>query len=120
MNVSKVSMAQPLSFHAKTTINAPESLLSKEDKAYFENIGSKLGTNKDTIEISIGELEQSECEPDVTGYRCNKVIKQKTSKSASTNQSSIFVPYIVDGKVNEKTSPKNYLQRIFNRMSQNF
>ena len=65
MNVSKISMNTGASFKAQTKISASETMLSKEDREYFEKLGSKVGTDSDTIEIAIGDLTPSKMNPSV-------------------------------------------------------
>lgn len=54
MRISRISVhhAPLVAFSAKTKITAPSSLLSKEDKEYFEQLGKKL--NLIRIQLKLG------------------------------------------------------------------
>ena len=112
MNVGKVMMAQQPSFSAKTKIHAPESLLSEEDREYFEELGAKIGKDTDTIEITISEPAPSKMNPNVSTYKYS----EKATINGLNKITHLDIPYIKENKKIEKTSPKNYLQRIFDRM----
>ena len=58
MNIQRTGiLASPLktNFKAQTKITAPEELLCPEDIDYFEKLGSRIGTDKDVIEITIDD-----------------------------------------------------------------
>ena len=122
MNIAKTSSLneRPVNFQAKTVINAPDSMLSKEDKDYFKNLGSQLGTIKDSIEITLGEPEPSKVDPNVKGYPFIQKIAIK-KKNGAVNETSVkFVPYIKNGEENEQLSPKAYMGKAFERISKMF
>ena len=58
MRISRISAHHTplILFSAKTKVTAPESLLSKEDKEYFEQLGRRIKPDTDTIEIGISNL----------------------------------------------------------------
>ena len=112
MNVGKVTMANRPYFSAKTKINAPESLLNGEDRKYFEKLGSKIGEDADTIEITISGPVPSRMNPNISIYKYS----EKATIKGLNKVTHLDIPYIKDGEKIEKTSPKNYLQRIFDRM----
>ena len=115
MNISKISSAQNLPFKAKVTVNAPEKLLSKEDKKYFESLGPSIGNESDSFEVSISDLKPSAINPSVLVYQCTQRYVSP-SNPLYTKSQSIPVPYVKDGKTMEDKSPKVYLQRIFDRL----
>ena len=65
------------SFKARTIIEAPETLLSKKDKKALIKMGEKIGTEKDVIEITIGELKPNYFNPDIEAYDIVKRFKIK-------------------------------------------
>ena len=115
MNVSKISINTGASFKAQTKITAPETLLSKKDREYFEKLGSKVGTDADTIEIAIGDLAPSKVNPSVTVYNYSS----KTQIGNKFSQKVMDIPYIKDGIKNEQNSPFSYLTKVFDRMIYN-
>ncbi|MBS4760925.1 MAG: hypothetical protein KHX03_09540 [Clostridium sp.] len=119
MNISKISlMASPLktNFKAQTNISAPEELLSKEDQAYFEALGSKIGTDKDTIEIKISELHDNKFNPNIKMYTAEKKYKIKHANGVSNIDNKMDIPYIKNGEMVEKNSPFNYIKTAFDRL----
>lgn len=102
-------------FSAKTKVTAPESLLSKEDKEYFEQLGRRIKPDTDTIEIGISNLYSSKTNPNVQCYDVTKTMGKESDNSSSMQSSTISVPYIKNGIVQEKNSPKNYLEKLFSR-----
>ena len=116
MNVSRVTMAGPLAFKAQTTIKAPESLLSKEDREYFESVGQAIGTPADTIEITISDLQDSKSNPTVKTYKVTKNYHFENSQNRFEKQGTINIPYIKNGEVVEKNSPKNYIAQTLEKL----
>ena len=112
MNVGKVMMAQQPSFSAKTKIHAPESLLSEEDREYFEELGAKIGKDTDTIEITISEPAPSKMNPSVLIYNYSS----NTKIGNAVTKKSMDIPFIKDGVKNEQNSPLSYLTKVFDRM----
>lgn len=112
MNVSKISMNTGASFKAQTKISASETMLSKEDREYFEKLGSKVGTDSDTIEIAIGDLTPSKMNPSVLIYNYSS----NTKIGNAVTKKSMDIPYIKDGVKNEQNSPLSYLTKVFDRM----
>ncbi len=119
MSVQRVSIAaSPLkiNFKAKTKILAPEELLSKKDKEFFEKLGSKIGTDNDIIEISISNLHCAESNPDVKAYTVSKMYMIQKNNSISTIKNRREIPYIKSGEIEEKNSPFNYINTTFERL----
>ncbi len=112
MSILKVLLNGVPSFKAKTQINAPETMLSGKDKAYFEELGKKYRAPQDILEITISNLYHNEKSPEVECYNVTKAIKT----SSSTMQSTKAIPYRKGGVTIEKNSPKNYLIKTFNEM----
>lgn len=112
MNIMRVTPLSTPAFKAQTRINAPENLLSKKDREYFEELGKKYKTPQDTIQIEISSLHSAENKPEVQCYTVTKMIKDGTS----VEQSKKAVPYIKDGVPIETNSPKNYLTKTFNAL----
>lgn len=117
MRISRISAHHTplILFSAKTKVTAPESLLSKEDKEYFEQLGKRIKPDTDTIEIGISNLYSSKTNPNVQCYDVTKTMGSKGDNSSSMQSSTISVPYVKDGIVQEKNSPKNYLEKLFSR-----
>lgn len=117
MRISRISAHHTplILFSAKTKVTAPESLLSKEDKEYFEQLGRRIKPDTDTIEIGISNLYSSKTNPNVQCYDVTKTMGSKGDNSSSMQSSTISVPYIKNGIVQEKNSPKNYLEKLFSR-----
>ena len=117
MRISRISVhhAPLVAFSAKTKITAPSSLLSKEDKEYFEQLGKKIKPDSDTIEIGVSNLYSSKTNPNVQCYDVTKTIGKEGNISSSSQSSTISVPYIKNGVCQEKNSPKNYLEKLFSR-----
>ena len=118
MNVSKVSMMSPMVFKAQTTIKAPESLLSKEDRDYFESVGSEIGKPTDTINITISDLHDTKRNPNVKTYTATKEYHFEQPTRLNSIKSNIEVPYIKNGEVVEKNSPKNYIANALKKLIQ--
>lgn len=116
MNISKISGNSINTFKAQTKITAPEHLLSKEDREYFEELGKRYKTPNDSIEISISELHPSTAKPEVQCYTVEKTINIRTANGNSTDKSQNAIPYIKNGVTVENNSPKNYLSKIFNNL----
>ena len=114
MKVTKISIANPLSFKAQTTIEASESMLSKEDKAYLESIGKKIGNDTDTIKFTVGDLQANKMNPDLKGYSVTKSYKIANL----IEQSSKTIPFIKNGEIIEKNSPKNYIEQALKKLMQ--
>ena len=121
MRISRISAHHmPLiAFSAQTKVTAPENLLSKEDKEYFEQLGKKIKPDSDTIEIGVSNLYSSKVNSDVQCYDVTKTIRKKGDNSSSMQSSTISVPYVKNGVVQEKNSPKNYLEKLFSRWLNN-
>ncbi len=117
--INKISMATPLkmNFKAQTKITAPEEFLSKEEKEYFEELGSKIGTDKDIIEITISDLHDSKFNPDVKLYTAEKKYIIQKENGVSKIDTKMDIPYIKDGEVIEKNSPLKYINKIFERLT---
>ncbi len=117
MRISRISAHHTplILFSAKTKVTAPESLLSKEDKEYFEQLGRRIKPDTDTIEIGISNLYSSKTNPNVQCYDVTKTMGKESDNSSSMQSSTISVPYIKNGIVQEKNSPKNYLEKLFSR-----
>ena len=117
MRISRISAHHTplILFSAKTKVTAPESLLSKEDKEYFEQLGRRIKPDTDTIEIGISNLYSSKTNPNVQCYDVTKTMGKESDNSSSMLSSTISVPYIKNGIVQEKNSPKNYLEKLFSR-----
>ncbi len=116
MNISKISANNALGFKAQTKINAPEDLLSKKDRAYFEELGKKYKTPNDTIEINISNLHSIDDKPNVQLYTVSKTIRTNSANGNSLDQSKMTIPYVKDGVTIEKNSPKNYLSKVFSSL----
>ena len=114
MNVSRISMANPLSFKAQTTIEASESMLNKEDRAYLESIGKKIGNDTDMIKFTVGDLQANKMNPDLKGYTVTKNYKI----SNLIENSSKTIPFIKNGEIIEKNSPKNYIEQALKKLMQ--
>ena len=117
MRISRISAHHTplILFSAKTKVTAPESLLSKEDKEYFEQLGRRIKPDTDTIEIGISNLYSSKTNPNVQCYDVTKTMGKESDNSSSMQSSTISVPYIKNSIVQEKNSPKNYLEKLFSR-----
>ncbi len=120
MRIQNLNASQPLrsvNFKAMTTITAPESLLSQADREYFEEIGSKIGTDRDVIEITISDLHDSKYNKNIKEYSASKYYKfDKKSPYPSLNLQGISVPFIKNGELIEEHSPKNYIATAFARL----
>ena len=118
MSISKIGISALLktNFKAHTTITAPESLLSKENKEYFEEIGAKIGIDSDVIEISVSDLFDSKIDPSVKMYKARKKYSITNDNNVISVDNSIDIPYIKRGELVEKNSPKNYIKNIFDRL----
>ncbi len=116
MNISKISMVQPLSFEARTKITAPDKLLTKDDKSYFKKLGEKLGTSDDSIQISVGKLHHCEINPAVEGYNMETEISMQDRTYTYNSYSSEFIPFVKNGTPIEGNSPKEKIQKTFNEI----
>lgn len=116
MNISKISALTSPSFSAVTKISAPESLLSKKDKEYFEQLGKQYKTDRDTIEITISELSPSANHPETQCYTVLKTIGEKCAGGYTTDTTKMSIPFIKNGEIIENNSPKNYLAKVFSKM----
>lgn len=112
MYVSKISLLNQIPFAARTKINAPESLLKEEDCKYFEELGSKIGSDTDVIEITLSDLTPSKRDSSVLIYRCSQHVKI----NGFNKQTNIDIPYIMRGEKKENAEPKNYLKKFFDRL----
>ncbi len=122
MNIKQTSASdlKSVNFQAKTVINAPDEMLSKEDKAYFQNLGRKLGTNRDTIEITIGKIKPDLFDENTEQYLFMQEVSIKDNNSAVDTKSAEFVPYIKNGEKNEQISPKICMEKAFEHITKMF
>lgn len=116
MKISNVSMAQNCAFKAKTVINAPEFLLEKADKLQLEHMGSKIGNPCDTIEITVSPLYSDEKRPGVLKYNCLQEYNINSKKLKLKGNFCFAVPYITNGKVDKKSSPKTYIGNVLSSL----
>ena len=112
MNISKINLAAPVAFGAKTTIEAPESMLSKDNKAYLESLGSKIGTPEDTIKFTVSDLQENKIYPNSKSY----VVKKFYQLSNLIDSSSKSVPFIKNGTILEQNAPKNYIEKVLKNL----
>ena len=123
MNIQRTGiLASPLktNFKAQTKITAPEELLCPEDIDYFEKLGSRIGPDKDVIEITIDDVHTTKYDPSVEIYTVTKkyLINQPDRASAVIN--TIEIPYIKDGQIIENNSPYNYILRAFEKLHRKY
>jgi hypothetical protein len=117
MNISKIPN---ISFTANTTINAPQSLLNNADKEYLLGVGSKIGTNKDQISITLGNLEQNSENQNVQSYKLHRKARFVVGNKIHILDNTKTVPYIMNGKINPHAEPKTYLTKIFKELVQQY
>ena len=114
MSISKLSMSSPLksNFKARTTINAPEHLLSKEDRKKLIEQGKKIGTDSDTIDINVSEIKDSDRDPDVKIYNISESynLTLRNNEKYTVKSNSSFV-YSSSDKLYEKNLPKYIIGR---------
>ena len=106
------------SFKARTIIEAPETLLSKKDKKALIKMGEKIGTEKDVIEITIGELKPNYFNPDIESYDIIKKFKIKAPTEYIMEHTESTIPYLVAGEPLSITTPKIYLEKMFKKLAQ--
>lgn len=112
MNISKINISTSAAFGAKTTIVAPENMLSKDSKAYLESLGDKIGNAADTIKFTVGDMQENKIHPNSKSYKLTNFYKL----SNLVEQHSRPVPYIKNGEIIEKNSPKNYIEKLLENL----
>lgn len=104
MNISKISSSS--SFKARTHINAPESMLSKDATEALIKQGAKIGRTSDYIDVEVSDVFQKEDEPGVDLYS----VKSESQINGERGKASIVLPL-------DKISPEKYLTRLFKQFS---
>lgn len=120
MNISNLGIKQTPNFAARVTIEAPESLLRKEDREKLINKAQKIGTNNDTIEIKLGSLKPNKVTSRVVGYDVEKKIMLKVNDKFVIEETESTLPYLFEGEVIEQSDPKKYIARVLDRISEYF
>ena len=117
MSIQKISLSIPkkVSFKARTVIQAPDTILSKEDKDRFVKMGKKIGSDKDYIEIRVSELQESDREPGVVYYNLSKrdIIQAKEGEYKSSVISSIT--YSKNDVLIENNAPEVMIEKFLNQ-----
>lgn len=117
MSIHKVNNCQFLSSHlnknfkAKTTITAPKEALSKEDRIFLKEMGSKIGTDQDEIDITVGE-KQAEDYRNVVFYN----IRMNSILDGWKQKMSIDLPISCDGKIYQRYRPEVYIPKMLERL----
>jgi hypothetical protein len=117
MQISKIISP---AFCAKTTITAPKSLLSDEDAAYLKDLGSKIGTDKDSISITLSELQSGSMAPNIQSYRLTRKARFEVGKTLHIIDNSKMVPYLNNGKELPHAVPKKYLIGVIKQIAQQY
>lgn len=104
MQVRNISSS--LSFTARTHINAPESMLSKDAAEKLIKQGAKIGRPSDYIDVEVSDVFQKEDEPGVDLYS----VKSDTQINGERGKAAIVLPL-------DKISPEGYLTRLFKQFS---
>lgn len=116
MNVQKTGLNPQQSFGAKTTIIAPEKLISKQQQEYLINLGKKVGKESDILNFSVSDLHSAANNPNVKTYTIMKQSSIDSAAGSTISQSSKEVPYEKNGVVMEKNSPFNYIKLLIERL----
>jgi hypothetical protein len=117
MQISKITS---LAFGAKTTIIAPSTLLSEDDKNYLKSLGSKIGTDKDSISITLSDLQTTPINQNVQAYRITRKARFEIGKSVHIIDNSKNVPYLHNGKELPHAVPKKYLVGVIKQIAQQY
>ncbi len=120
MNISNNKSIHSPQFKAKTTINAPEALLSKKDKEELIRQGHQIGTDKDIIEISLSNLKPNYFNKNILGYDLRKKIELKSPKKIIIEDTKSTLPHIIDGIPLQLTNPQYYISKMLNSLAQLF
>lgn len=115
MKVSNNVMTN-MGFKAQTKINAPDSMLSKEEQEYFKSLGSLVGYEDDTLEITVSELHPVSFSPDSQYYTVTKEYKTNNEDIEIQRYIQVEIPYIKKDTAIKNHTPFNYLQSVFARM----
>lgn len=118
MNISNFRMAQAQNFGAKTIIEAPESLLKKEDRDLLIARGKSIGSDKDIIEIRIGELKPNKINSKIQGYDLSKKVRIRTENKMIMEETERTLPYIIEGEKLPLTDPKQYITKALDTIMQ--
>ena len=120
MSVSKILSVKPYntSFKARTTITAPESLLSKEDRAKLIEQGKKIGTDEDTIDINISEVKDSDRDPGVRFYNISEKYNITLGPDKFEEKSESSFVYSNADKLYEMNLPKHVIGRHLDKRIQ--
>lgn len=117
MNISNYKSLHSPQFKAKTTINAPEELLSKKDKKELIKYGQQIGTDKDIIEISISSLKPNYFNKNILGYDLTKKVELNSPKKLIMEETEITLPLVIEGKPLQLTSPQSYISKMLNSLA---
>jgi hypothetical protein len=115
-----ISKIPPLSFTANTIISAPQTLLNNDDKEFLQCLGAQIGTNKDKISITVGDLEQNSENQNIQSYKLNRKARFAVGNKIHIFDNSKIVPYISNGKFISHADPKTYLTKIFKELAQQY
>jgi len=116
MQISKFSVNNQ-AFGAKTTIKDDNNMLSKKDRADLIRIGSNIGTDKDTIEITLGDLQPNQIVRDVEGYDYVINSEFRTPSMWVKKSEELTVPFYVKGEFLQMNTPKNFLVRTLEKIA---
>lgn len=117
MSIRKVNNSQTMSsvlktnFKAQTTVNAPNDVLNNEDRKSLKEMGSKIGTDKDTIDITVGEKKE-EKRSHIVLYN----IKIDSVFDGKKQKKSIDLPISCDGKIYQRYRPEVYIPKMLERL----
>lgn len=118
MNIEKISTT-PAIFGAKTKVNAPITMLSRKDKKFFEAWGSRIGTDSDTIELTISSPIKNKKDTKVKFYAFTEDTTFTKNEKVGTCSTKL-IPYITSCGKNPLAIPKVFLTRIFENIEQDY
>ncbi|MBR6098186.1 hypothetical protein IKP85_00400 [bacterium] len=105
MDVKRISYSPE--FTAKTTVIAPENLVSKQEVKSLVKLGSQIGEKTDSIKISISGLLPSKRNPKIKGYDVKATFTLNKSKKNTFSGEGIDI---------NKISPFEYAKKILTRI----
>jgi hypothetical protein len=95
-------------------------LLNNADKAYLIGLGSNIGTDKDQISITLGNLEKFSTNSNLQGYKLTRKARFVVGNKIHILDNTKTVPYINNGKINPRAVPKDYLTKVFKGLAQEY
>ncbi len=120
MNIRNYKQTLYPTFKAQTIIEAPEELLSAEEKTELIKQGKRIGIDKDKIEIKISSLKPNKINSNILGFDLSKKVQLRTPNKIVMEYTETTLPYIVEGKTITINEPKKYITSFLDSLANLF